>query len=98
MSKEDDKKRYDAAAHKVQAGLAFLMHIDPELAMVSIKQMRVGIDMGKSDQLGLARLLIDKGLFTEEEYYTAMANAAEIEAEDMQELVARKLGRGVTLI
>lgn len=96
MTKEDDMVRYQRASHKVQAGLAFLENTDPARFMP--KHLRTGIDMSKSDQRGLANLLIDKGVFTEDEYISAMADAAEIEAADMETYIEQKLGRKVTLI
>lgn len=42
-----------------------------------------------SEQGGLARLLISKGVFTEEEYAEAMVEAAELEAQSWVDRVKR---------
>lgn len=72
-------QRYQRAAHAIQSAIAFCMTYlnyhgaDP-------KHMRVGIDTLKAEQAGLAQLLIEKGVFTPEEYGEAMAKALEQEA------------------
>lgn len=53
---------------------------DPNYGPTQPKHLRVGVDMSKSDQAGLARLLIAKGIFTEAEYLDAVTKAAEDEA------------------
>lgn len=85
---EKESERYARAAHKVQTALAF-MHGDPRFEP---KHMRTGIDMTKSDAGGLAKLLIDKGVFTMEEYATAVADQAEIEAKSYEDELSVKHG------
>ncbi len=88
-----DTDRYMKAAKKVQTAIEFSKDkIDQEP-----KHLRVGIDMSKSDMAGLARLLIEKGVFTEEEYVKAIADQAEIEASDRQKEISEEYGREVTL-
>jgi hypothetical protein len=74
MSLEEDRKRYMAAAHAVQSAVAFTMGPETEP-----KHLRVGIDLTKSDQGALATLLIEKRVFTEAEYFKALADAMERE-------------------
>lgn len=50
----------------------------------SPKHLRVGVNSAMSDHGALARLLIDKGFFTEEEYVKAIADMMEAEAERYQ--------------
>ena len=52
------------------------------------KHLRVGVDMTKSDALGLACLLIDKGVFTEAEYIEYMRLAANQELAMREDEVA----------
>lgn len=63
-----DEDRYTAAAHRVQTAIEF--GVAPKA--MEPKHMRVGIDMSKADMAGLARLLIEKGVFTLEECVAAM--------------------------
>jgi hypothetical protein len=69
--------RYLAAMHAVQSGVAAKMGIDP--AETSPKQLRVGVNSAMVEHSALAFLLIGKGVITEEQYFTALADAAERE-------------------
>lgn len=82
---------YRAAAHRVQTAIAFLMN-DPGWKAIQPKHMRVGIDMLKAEQGGLATLLIEKGVFTKEEYVAAMTKAAEAEADSYEKMLQAVLG------
>jgi len=95
--------RYQAAMHAVQAGIASRMGWDqsntaPEKRFTSPKHMRVGVESAHVSQLGLAKLLITKGVFTEAEYYEAMANAAEEEKANWESSLADLLGAKITLV
>lgn len=89
-----DHERYFAAAKKMQCGVEFTM--DP--AEVGPKSLRVGINSAMSDQAGLVKLLIEKGVITEEEYIRAIAGAMENEAERYQKkLEAKYPGKKIEL-
>jgi hypothetical protein len=75
------RARYEAAAHAVQSAIKFLMYLGYKAT--DPKHMRVGIDMGKADHGALVRLLIEKGVFNEDEYLQAVAEGAEREAREM---------------
>lgn len=98
----NDADRYRAAAHAMQSGVRLRMTRegvpdDSELipGHTSPKHLRVGINSAMSDQGGLARLLIEKGLITEAEYVKAMADAMEAEAQSYHDQLG--LGDNVTL-
>jgi hypothetical protein len=93
--KEVANARYLAAAHAVQSGIAFLMQRNPRLG--EAKHLRVGIDTMKVEQGGLAALLIAKGVFTEVEYYEAMADAMEREKAMDEAQLSKMYGRPVSL-
>lgn len=79
--KESDKGlTYEEALHGVQSSIAF-GYYDRSMEP---KHARTGIDMQKSDTLGLVCLLIDKGIFTRDEYMEYMRLAANKEV-DMRE-------------
>jgi hypothetical protein len=59
---------YAESAHRVQTAIAMLMEHDKSYKATTPKHLRVDIDMSKSDMSGLVRLLISKGIFTEDEY------------------------------
>jgi len=65
---------YEQAAHGVQTAIAY--GIEQGSKATEPKHMRVGIDMSKADMLGLAVLLIDKGIITSDEYLEAMRLSA----------------------
>lgn len=79
---------YEQAAHGVQTAIAHDMANGRK--NTEIKHMRVGIDMRAADMLGLAELLIDKGVFTVKEYKEYMRLAAN------EELAMRENEQGIT--
>lgn len=89
-----DRERYLKAAHRVQTCIAF----NPDQSDQEPKHMRVGIDMGKSDQAGLATLLMEKGLFTLTEYTKAVADAAEREAAARENELSTCFGINVSTV
>ena len=79
---------YEKHAHTVQTAIAY----NPDAKALEPKHLRVGIDMSKADQAGLARLLIDKGVFTEAEYVEAITQSAKEEAERQRLALAATIG------
>jgi len=75
---DDDLGRYLAAAHAMQSGVAAEMGAGISGA-TEPKHLRVGINSAHVASAALARLLIEKGVFTLDEYVAAQA--AEMEAE-----------------
>lgn len=72
-------QRYHAAAHGVQSAIAFQLERTPRSAAATPKHLRVGLNMCLVDASAIAKLLIAKGVITEEEYLVAIAEAAEDE-------------------
>lgn len=101
MTREDFMTRYEAAAHKVQTAIGFLIEHEKafgvRFASVEPKHMRTGIDLTKADQGSLTGLLIKKGLITEDELFEALAEGMEREAESYQKTVQEKVGQNVTI-
>lgn len=77
MSIEEDLKRYHAAAHAMQSGVAAKMGIDPKDTQP--KHLRVGVNSAMVEHNALATLLMAKGVITEAEYVKAQADAMERE-------------------
>lgn len=77
----EHQDRYQAAAHAVQTGVAYEIHTAPGQAGVSAKHLRVGVNMAMVDTSALAMLLVKKGLITEEELWSALADGAEAELQ-----------------
>jgi hypothetical protein len=70
-------------AHAMQSGVAAKMAIDP--ADTSPKHLRVGLNSAMVNDAALARLLIARGLFTEEEYLQAITDEMEREVARYKE-------------
>lgn len=82
-------KRYLELAHAVQSALAFQEQAGS--TKFTPKHLRVGIDITKADQGALVGLLIEKGVFTIEEFDAALIGGLEDELE-LQTKEAIKLG------
>jgi len=82
------------AAHRVQTAIAF----NPERPRDQYKDLRTGVDLSKSDQAGLVALLIKKGVFTMEEYLSAVADAAEQEADTKETELSVRHGVNVRTV
>lgn len=89
-----DHDRYEAAAHAVQSGVAMEMNYNDA---ASPKHLRTGLDMRASDHEGLVTLLMEKGIFTMDEYMKAMADAAEREKARYEARISSYVGKPVTL-
>jgi len=79
VSIEEHKIRYQAAAHAMQTGVATLMGLDPN--ETTPKHLRVGVNNALIGEGVLAKLLLDKGVITEEEYWKELADMTEKEVE-----------------
>lgn len=93
---QEDRKRYVAAAHAVQSAVAVMLIQNPNEA--SPKHLRVGIDTAKVEQLALATLLIEKGIFTADEYEKAIADAMEKEVAMRSEELSRRMNANIQLM
>lgn len=92
------KRSYYSSAHAVQSGVAFQIETKGlEQSGASPKHLRTGVNLANAHQGGLAKLLIEKGVFSEEEYVEALRAAVEREADSIQAEVSQQLGRNVSL-
>lgn len=71
------KAEYLRLMHAVQSGIKIQIESGQHLA--SPKDLRVGVDSAMVSDLALARLLMDKGVFTEAEYLEYLVQAAKDE-------------------
>ncbi len=91
MSKQDDfHTRYMAAAHAIQTGVAYTLEYDPSSG--TPKHLRTGLDLRAAEHGALARLLIAKGVFTEDEYLEAIVLAVEEEKRAYEERLKQHYG------
>lgn len=89
------RKRHAAALHAVQSGVA--VEANYRSAPTELKHLRTGINAAMADQAGLARLLMEKGVFTEAEYLDAIAESMEAEQARYEAHLTELVGRKVTL-
>lgn len=96
MSTLDElKRRYAAAAHAVQSGVAMELNEDP--ASGTPKHLRVGVNLAMVQQGALVRLLINKGLITEEEYFAELVKGVEDEQRQYEERLSLRHGGKIRL-
>lgn len=72
------RQRYLAAIHAMQSGVAARMALGHGNETTP-KHLRVGVNSALVDTAALARLLLSKGVFTAEEYWTAVVEGMETE-------------------
>lgn len=95
MTTKDNMNRYFKATHAMQSGVAAEMNYRTQ--PTEPKHLRVGINSALVDSSSLARLLMSKGVFTEEEYTAAIADGMEAEVERYRIHISKLLGKDVTL-
>lgn len=94
-SQERDEQRYLAALHAVQSGVAAKMNYDP--TETTPKHLRVGVNAAMVQDSALAQLLMRKGMITEGEYWSAIADAMEREQALYEQWLADQTGTPVHL-
>lgn len=93
---ETDRVRYLAALHAVQSGVAAEIAHDISHD-TDPKMLRVGVNAAMSDHAGLAKLLMEKGIFSEDEYLCAIADQMEIEKLNYEKGLSELLGKPIGL-
>ncbi len=83
-----DQDEYRKLAHAVQSGVGF----DKDKTAQEPKHLRTGIDITKAEQAGLAQLLMDKGVFTLEEYEQAILQGLRNEVDRYERYLAEQYG------
>lgn len=93
-----DKKtrEYLALVHAVQTGVQTMLEFGDQQA--SPKHLRVGVNAAMSDHSALARLLLAKGLFTQEEYLDSCIASMKEEVARYEQLIRAKTGADVSLL
>ena len=89
MSREVElMKRHRELSHAMQSGVEF----SKDKRDQDPKHLRVGINVALSDQGSLARLLIHKGVITEEELLQAIVDGMEREVEGYRDRIHSETG------
>jgi len=79
----------------MQSGVAAKMSYDGN--DTTPKHLRVGVNSAMVEHTALTRLLIDKGVITEQEWYSALADAMEREKAIYERELEEHFGRPVRL-
>lgn len=92
MTHDEFLREYEKYAHRQQSALAFLQGgveeglIPPEhTKSMTGKHLRVGVNNALAEIGALGGLLIKKGIITEQEYFKAMLEGVEREADRCEE-------------
>jgi hypothetical protein len=90
------RKRYAELMHAVQTGVKLWMGIDPE-GETSPKHLRVGVNSAMIDSGALVKLLIAKGVFTEDEFMEVLVEKAEEEKDSYEAKLREHYKKKITL-
>lgn len=88
-------ERYAAACHAMQSGVAMEMSHRPQ--PTEPKHLRVGVNSALVETGALAKILIDAGIISEEQYREALADAMEREQARYETYLSQLVGTRVTL-
>ena len=89
MSKVDELvKQHRELSHAMQSGVEF----SKDKSDQESKHLRVGINVALADGGSLARLLIHKGVITEEEYLQAIVDGMKREVESYRDSIYGETG------
>lgn len=89
------QERYNSAAHAMQSGVAQDHALGSRDG--SPKHLRVGVNSALVNQAALAKLLIDKGIITEDEYLIAVVEAMEDEVRRYEDMLTEAMSVSVHL-
>ena len=89
------QNRYIALMHAMQTGVATKMSFDP--SETSPKHMRAGTNSAILQTSALTKLLMDKGIITELEWWTVLVEFAENEVRLYQEAISAMMGEQIYL-
>lgn len=94
-SADQARERYVRALHAMQTGVKMMMELDAK--STTPKHLRVGVNASMVDHAGLVMLLIEKGVITDVEYMTKIADAMEREVALYESEVSLATGANITL-
>ncbi len=87
--------RYQSAAHAMQTGVATEHALGAQDG--TPKYLRVGVNSALVNDAAIAKLLIDKGIITEDEYLIATTEAMEAEVDRYRARLSQTMGGNVNL-
>jgi len=102
MTRRDElQRRYEVAAHAVQAGVAMELNDAPPTisqSAASPKMLRTGVNLAMVEHGALVRTLIAKGLFTELDYFEELVKGVEAEQKAYEARLSARYGGKIKLV
>ena len=84
-------ERYDKLLHAMQTGVRMMME-KGFFQETGPKHLRVGINSTKCDHGALVKILIEKGVITDEEYIDGIIEMMAIEVKRYEQELSQRLG------
>lgn len=88
-------EEYNRLAHAVQTGVMYVLERDPSGA--SPKHLRTGVNTAKVELGALCKLLIDKGLVTQDEVFGYILDGLRDEIAMYERQLKQQFGAEITL-
>lgn len=88
-------KRYMAAAHGMQTGVAYELEKDGSSG--TPKHLRVGVNSALVENGAIVKLLIEKRVISELEWYRALSEGMEAERDAYTQRMRERYGANITL-
>lgn len=88
-------QEYLDLCHAMQSGVAAEMNYDQD--PVTPKHLRTGVNSALVDSAALAGLLIEKGLITRREFYTALRDKMKAEVATYEKRLSERHGASIKL-
>lgn len=97
MSKtvEENQQEYMRLCHAMQTGVAYEMADGSR--DTEPKHLRVGVNAAMRDGASIAKLLVAKGVITEDELWAALAEGMREEVQEYEARLSRSVGRTIKL-
>lgn len=89
------KEEYANALHAMQTGVMYYLQLNN--AEGTSKHLRVGVNSALCSQRALLTILVEKGITTEEEYFTQLLAAVQEDVKSYEKLLSDHYGKEVTL-
>jgi hypothetical protein len=97
MSTDDPKlakkwTEYAALCHAMQSGVAMMQNHPGRTLETTPKHLRVGVNVAMCEASAMGKLLIAKGLITEDEYIDSLLDVMRNEVERYKAIVTEAVG------
>lgn len=90
------KEEYIRLMHAMQTGVEYLRQYDD--SQTDPKHLKVGVNSTLVSSGALVKLLMDKGIITEQEYWDTLVRATREEVHEYEAQLKEHIGSAVTLL